>query len=186
MYNAVLILITVFAFDNESSQVECPICTRLRLRLLLLLPNSHRLGKFEVCNSDFEFSPNLRTTSPPHQCAKFCLWRPCTHTKTLREKSLPSMLGCFASLWRQILLSCYKGKGSKKTMCPVRGRMHEVGMPFEKSCADTDEKGALYQAIALHHSVRSTPECSRQERLCGPRQRWCLAGVVSRDVYMEL
>lgn len=63
------------------------------------------------------------------------------------------MLGCFASLWRQILLSCYKGKGSKKTMCPVRGRMHEVSMPFEKSCADTDEKGALYQAIALDAGV---------------------------------
>lgn len=54
-----MILITVFAFDNESSQVECPICTRLRLLrlLLLLLPNLHRLGRFEVCNSDFEFSP---------------------------------------------------------------------------------------------------------------------------------
>lgn len=173
-------MITVIS-TMKGSQVECPICTRLRLRLLLLLPNSHRLGKFEVC----KWFPSTPICAPPHQCVKFCSWCPCTHTKTLREKSLPSMLGCFASLWRQILLSCYKGKGSKKTMCPVRGRMHEV-MPFEKSCADTDEKGALYQAIALHHSVRSTPECSRQERLCGPRQSWCLAGVVSRDVYMEL
>lgn len=172
-------------FDNEKyrSQVECPICTRLRLLLLLQLPNLHRLGRFEVCNSNLEFSPQSA-----HHLANVpsSVYGVLAHIpKRYEKKSLPSMLGCFASLWRQILLSCYKGKGSKKPMCPVRGRMHEVSMPFEKSCADANEKGALYQAIALHHSVRSTPEFSRQERLCGPRQSLCLAGVVSRDVYME-
>lgn len=77
-------------FDNEKyrSQVECPICTRLRLLLLILqLPNSHRLGRFEVCNSTSSFPPSLRTTSP--MCQVLFVVSLHTYQNATRKKASP-------------------------------------------------------------------------------------------------